>query len=98
MKPEPEAKIGAGHASAMLRQGLREARAALYPNSNVAQNQEYGLYGTLTPGEVAESRRSNELNLEEERPMQGSVLEDRMRQAQSRSAPEREAKDMGLDR
>lgn len=37
MKSEPEVKIGAGHASAMFRQGLRELRASLYPESNVAQ-------------------------------------------------------------
>jgi hypothetical protein len=52
-------KIGEGHASAMLRQGLRELRAAVYPESNVAQQPEYGLYGTRTPGEVAESRRED---------------------------------------
>ncbi|MBK9118163.1 MAG: hypothetical protein IPM18_00965 [Phycisphaerales bacterium] len=45
-------KIGAGHASAMFRQGLSELRGALYPESNVAQPTVYGIYGTKTPGEV----------------------------------------------
>ena len=50
-------KFGEGHVSAMGRLGLGELRGALYPESNVAQHSEYGLYGTLTPGEVAEARR-----------------------------------------
>jgi|GEM_PF-2650558 len=49
-------KIGEGHASAMGRQGLRELRGAMYPESNVAQQPEYGLYGTRTPGEVQDER------------------------------------------
>ena len=59
-------KIGAGHAAAMYRQGLAELRAALYPESNVAQPAQYGLYGTRTPGEVAEARRSEGLERDEE--------------------------------
>lgn len=52
-------KIGAGHASAMFRQGLRELRNALYPESNVASPvTEYGVYGTKTPGEIAEARET----------------------------------------
>jgi hypothetical protein len=58
-------KIGSGHAAAMARLGLKELRAAAFPEtSNIAQPSEYGLYGTRTPGEVAESRRSEELNEE----------------------------------
>jgi hypothetical protein len=53
----PTNKIGTGHLSATLRQGLREARAMLYTESNVAQQPEYGLYGTRTPGEIQASRR-----------------------------------------
>ncbi len=98
MKPEPETKIGAGHASAMFRQGLRELRASLYPESNIAQNAEYGIAGTLTPGEVAESRRCNDLNLEQEGPKSESVLATRMGQAESRNAPEKEAREPELDR
>ncbi len=59
-------KIGAGHPGAMGRQGLRELRGMLYPESNVAQPAEYGLYGTRTPGEVAEERRESEQDLDEE--------------------------------
>ena len=54
---ERTSKIGEGHAAAMGRLGLRELRGGEYPASNVAQQSEYGLYGTMTPGEVAEARR-----------------------------------------
>jgi len=85
---DSDPKIGAGHASAMARLGLKELRGALYPESNAAQPSEYGLYGTRTPGEVAESRRPDEgLDLEEEK---GSVLGDRMRQAEAREEPSRD--------
>src|SRR5882724_9038226 len=89
-------KIGAGHASAMFRQGLKELRGALYPESNVAQHQEYGLYGTRTPGEVAEARRSDERDLEEE---PQSVLADRLERAeQSKDDRGREPKEPERDR
>jgi hypothetical protein len=83
MKREPESKIGDGHASAMFRQGLRELRASLYPESNVAQHPEYGLYGTLTPGEVAASRAQDAPRLEDE-PQQPSVLDKRLEAAMTR--------------
>jgi hypothetical protein len=88
------AKIGEEHFSAWMRQGLRELRAALYPDSNIAQQAEYGLYGTKTPGEVAEDRRDQPRDLEEEMPAaNNSVLADRMRQAGGRDAGE----DRGMD-
>ncbi|MCE9592332.1 MAG: hypothetical protein K8S99_17645 [Planctomycetes bacterium] len=98
MRPvnDPNPKIGAGHVSAMFRQGLRELRSALYPESNVAQTvPEYGLYGTKTPGEVAEDRRSEIPALEEER---GSILADRMKQVEaSREGRDAPAKEMERD-
>lgn len=62
MKPPEEGKekFGAGHASAMWRQGLGELRAAFYPESNVAQPTEYGIYGTKTPQEIVEDKRPGE--------------------------------------
>lgn len=87
-------KIGAGHASAMLRQGLRELRATLYPESNVSHQAEYGIYGTRTPGEVAESRRQDGREMEEE-PPGGGVLADRLQVAdRSRSNQVREDKSL----
>lgn len=90
-KDEPVQKIGEGHAAAMLRMGLKELRGALYPESNVAQPAEYGLYGTKTPGEVAEARRSFEPVLEEEK---GSVVADRLRQAESRDDPAKDQREL----
>ena len=66
-KNEPsEPKIGEGHLGAMGRQGLRELRAAIYPASNIAQQPEYGLYGTRTPGEIADDRRIVDRDFDEE--------------------------------
>ena len=94
----PREKWGAEHASAMARQGLRELRAAFYPDSNVAQQPEYGVYGTKTPGEIAEDRRGDGRDLEDEATKgRDSVLADRMRQAESRDRGD-EDKDRGRDR
>jgi hypothetical protein len=75
------AKIGEGHFWAWMRQGLGEVRAFFYPDSNIAQPSEYGLYGTRTPGEVAEARRSESHELDRD---SGSVLDDRLRRAAER--------------
>lgn len=89
------AKIGSEHAGAMWRQGLRELRAAMYPDSNVAQQAEYGVYGTSTPGEVAESRREDTRDMQDEKPA-GSVIESRMNamEARGNEAPQRETQEM----
>ncbi len=63
----PRPKIGAGSFSAWLRTGLREIRAALYPESNIAQQPDLGIWGQKTPGEVAEARRSDGRDMDEER-------------------------------
>ena len=91
------AKIGEGHLSAMGRQGIRELRAAMYPESNVAQPAEYGIYGTKTPGEVAEARRPDERDLEEEG--QGrSIVDERLEQAKDRGDRNDGSKDHDLER
>ncbi|MCC7010917.1 MAG: hypothetical protein IT454_00025 [Planctomycetes bacterium] len=50
-EPKP---IGTGHMAAMGRQGLAELRAALYPESNVAQPPGYGIVGSPLPSEIAQ--------------------------------------------
>jgi hypothetical protein len=91
------AKIGEGHLSAMGRQGLRELRAAMYTESNVAQPAEYGIYGTKTPGEVAEARRPDERELEEEG--QGrSIVDERLEAAKDRGDRDDGSKDRDLER
>jgi hypothetical protein len=52
-------KIGAGHTMGMLRLGFSEIRSLPYNGSNIAQPTEYGIFGRETPGEIAESRRSD---------------------------------------
>jgi hypothetical protein len=93
------AKWGSEHAPAMLRQGLRELRGAVYPESNIAQQPEYGVWGTKTPGEVAEDRRGDGRDLEDEASKDGhSILGDRMREAESRDTSGREDKGMEMER
>jgi hypothetical protein len=49
-------KFGAGHAAAMARLGLKELRNAANPSRESVADNEIGLYGTLTQGEIAEAR------------------------------------------
>ena len=89
----PETKLGAGHASAMARQGLAELRAAFYADSNVAQPTEYGMYGKPTPQEIVSDKQADQ-SLD----AQPSVLEGRLesaepageRDSEAREAPEPE--------
>jgi len=78
-KPEP--KIGAGHADAMFRQGLAELRGALYPESNVAQPPQLGLYGTATQREVYDGKQADAREADERAE---SVFEVRLQQDRAR--------------
>src|SRR5437867_4388259 len=49
-------KIGEGHAGAMFRLGLKELRNALNPSRESIADNEIGLYGSLTQGEIADAR------------------------------------------
>ncbi|MBX3412818.1 MAG: hypothetical protein KF708_09025 [Pirellulales bacterium] len=93
-------KIGEGTFSAWMRQGLREVRAMLYPESNVAQQTEYGLYGTRTPGEVAADRRGDgrdAKDMDEEKDQYPSVA-DRVQEAKDRSDEMEPAKQQEMER
>lgn len=94
-RDDPQPKIGAGHAGAMFRQGIAELRGAFFNESNVAQPAQYGLYGTKTPGEVAEARRSDGREMEEE---QGSILNDCLRRAGVRDAHGRDEREPTMER
>jgi hypothetical protein len=50
------AKIGEGHAAAMLRLGLKELRNAANPSRESVADTEIGIYGTATQGEIAQAR------------------------------------------
>ena len=51
-----ERKIGAGHFAAMMRLGLKELRNAFNPSRESVADNEVGLYGTQTQGEIAAAR------------------------------------------
>src|ERR1700677_1913549 len=51
-----ERKIGDGHAAAMMRLGLKELRNMANPSRESVADNEIGLYGTQTQGEIAEAR------------------------------------------
>lgn len=92
-------KIGDGHAAAMGRLGLRELRASMYPEGNVAQQPEMGVYGSLTPSEVSAGRAGGERDLEDESPSRDSILADRLQQAKDRDDHDtREDRSRDLDR
>lgn len=93
---EPKGKIGDGHASAMWRLGWKEIReAAHFQGSNVAQPSEYGLYGTRTPGEIADDRRVLDRDFDEES-HRDSVIDERLRQAEQ-SRDDRDDRDASRD-
>lgn len=49
-------KFGEGHAAAMFRLGLKELRNVFNPSRESVADQEIGIYGTLTQGEIADAR------------------------------------------
>jgi hypothetical protein len=49
-------KIGEGHAAAMFRLGLKELRNAINPSRESVADQEIGIYGSATQGEIADAR------------------------------------------
>ena len=49
-------KIGEGHAAAMMRLGLKELRNAINPSRESVADQEIGVFGTQTQGEIADAR------------------------------------------
>lgn len=50
------AKIGGGHVAAMGRLGLKELRNAVTPSRESVADNEIGVYGTQTQGEIAQAR------------------------------------------
>jgi hypothetical protein len=53
---EMDRKIGEGHVAAMFRLGLKELRNAFNPSRDSVADQELGLFGTETQGEIAKAR------------------------------------------
>ena len=61
-------KFGEGHAAAMFRLGLKELRNALNPSVGSVADNEIGLYGTETQGEIAKARGGPGAGPEQESP------------------------------
>lgn len=59
---EKKQKIGAGHAKAMIRTGFKEAGQAIpaFPSQGIQPVEEAGLFGNLTPQEVAKDKGAYE--------------------------------------
>lgn len=88
-------KIGAGHGQAMARLGLRELRSSMYTGSNVAQN-EYGVFGSMTPGEVADQRRDDGEAVREDSGQESS-LDRRLEQLKSPEMSGREDMEIEME-
>ncbi len=86
-------KWGAGSFSAWMRQGLKELRSLIYPQSAHGRDAELGMWGTATPHEVWNSRTQkppakeikamNSPNQAPEQEPSHSTVDDRIAQAQA---------------
>src|ERR1700692_1442960 len=92
-------KIGDGHAAAMARLGLKELRNAATPSRESVADNEIGLYGTQTQGEIAEARGGPGSGPEQESSSKPSLLDELRKDADKREREEsergKEVRDMG---
>lgn len=91
-----ERKIGEGHAAAMFRLGLKELRNALNPSRESVADNEIGLFGTQTQGEIAQARKGPGQGPEQE--STGTVSLDDLRvQAKELSQAEDRSRQQGKE-
>jgi hypothetical protein len=90
-------KIGDGHAEAMLRLGLKELRNAANPSRESVADNEIGLYGTQTQGEIAEARGGPGQGPEQESSKSMS-LEDLRKEAEERKRDDDRGDDRAQER
>jgi hypothetical protein len=86
-RPMSKKKIGAGHAAAMARLGLKELRNMANPSRESIADYEIGLYGTQTQGEIAEARGGPGTGPDQEGSNKKS-MEDLRKDAQARGRDE----------
>jgi hypothetical protein len=91
-----ERKIGAGHAAAMLRLGLKELRNLANPSRESVADTEIGLYGTQTQGEIAEARGGPGQGPEQESSDKTLSMDDLRRDAEQRDHDD-DDRDRGYD-
>lgn len=89
-----ERKIGEGHFAAMARLGLKELRNAFNPSRESVADQEIGLYGTQTQGEIAAARGGPGYGGEQESPDKALSMADLRNDTENRN---RDADDRGRD-
>ena len=92
-----ERKIGEGHAAAMFRLGLKELRNALNPSRESVADQEIGLVGTLTQGEIADARGGPGQGAEQESRGNNLSLDDLRAYAKELSQTQERGKEMGRE-
>ena len=92
-----ERKIGEGHVSAMARLGLKELRNALNPSRESVADNEIGVFGTLTQGEIAEARGGPGQGPEQESPGGTLGLDDLRAYAKELSQSEDRSREQGKE-
>lgn len=91
-------KIGEGHVAAMARLGLKELRNAINPSRESVADQEIGIYGTLTQGEIADARGGPGNGPEQESRLKNLGLDDLRAYAKELSQAEDRAREQGKER
>ena len=92
-----ERKIGEGHAAAMFRLGLKELRNALNPSRESVADQEIGVFGTQTQGEIADARGGPGNGSNQESRGDKLGLDDLRAYARELSQSEERGKEMGRE-
>lgn len=90
-------KIGEGHAGAMFRLGLKELRNALNPSRDSVADNEIGVFGTLTQGEIADARGGPGQGPEQESPAGNVSLDDVRAYAKELSQAEDRTRQQGQE-
>jgi hypothetical protein len=92
-----ERKIGEGHAAAMFRLGLKELRNAFNPSRESVADQEIGVYGTLTQGEIADARGGPGNGPEQESRVDNLSLDDLRAYSKELSQSQDHSKELGRE-
>jgi hypothetical protein len=92
-----ERKIGEGHAAAMFRLGLKELRNALNPSRESVADNEIGLVGTQTQGEIAQARKGPGQGPEQESAGSTFGLDDLRAYAKELSQAEDRSREQGKE-
>ena len=90
-------KIGEGHAAAMFRLGLKELRNAINPSRDSVADQEIGVYGSATQGEIADARDGPGKGSNQESRIENLSLDDVRASAKELSQADDRSKEQGKE-